>query len=82
MQRVIFAIAPGQNRTDASSLEGYCSTIELQAQDVEIGIMLELTFFLQASILLSIILFIKLGMLSIKLDMITRCLTAQKIAVV
>lgn len=23
--------APGQNRTDASSLEGYCSTIELQA---------------------------------------------------
>ena len=25
-------VAPGQNRTDTSSLEGYCSTIELQAQ--------------------------------------------------
>lgn len=24
--------APDQNRTDTSSLEGYCSTIELQAQ--------------------------------------------------
>lgn len=26
-------IAPGQNRTDASSLEGYSSTTELQAQE-------------------------------------------------
>lgn len=25
-------VAPGQNRTDARSLEGYCSTIELQAR--------------------------------------------------
>lgn len=25
-------LAPDQNRTDTRSLEGYCSTIELQAQ--------------------------------------------------
>lgn len=28
------SIAPDQNRTDTRSLEGYCSTIELQAQKV------------------------------------------------
>lgn len=26
-------LAPDQNRTDTRSLEGYCSTIELQAQE-------------------------------------------------
>jgi hypothetical protein len=26
--------APDQNRTDTNSLEGYCSTIELQAQEI------------------------------------------------
>lgn len=29
----IALIAPDQNRTDTRSLEGYCSTIELQAQE-------------------------------------------------
>lgn len=28
-------LAPDQNRTDTRSLEGYCSTIELQAQDMK-----------------------------------------------
>lgn len=27
-----FSKAPGQNRTDTRSLEGYCSTVELQAR--------------------------------------------------
>lgn len=31
----MFGIAPDQNRTDTRSLEGYCSTIELQAQEKE-----------------------------------------------
>ena len=29
-------IAPDQNRTDTRSLEGYCSTIELQAQEKDV----------------------------------------------
>lgn len=42
--------APGQNRTDASSLEGYSSTTELQAR--EINDYVNLLLFLQEKILL------------------------------
>ena len=42
-------LAPDQNRTDTRSLEGYCSTIELQAQRVNDyarnGYLMQLCFF-------------------------------------
>ena len=39
-------LAPGQNRTDTRSLEGYCSTFELQARKKkEITVLLEFTIY-------------------------------------
>ena len=38
-------VAPDQNRTDTGSLEGYCSTIELQAQTHESHFYLNRPFF-------------------------------------
>lgn len=34
VKHVYTELAPSQNRTDTRSLEGYCSTIELQAREL------------------------------------------------
>ena len=44
---IITFLAPDQNRTDTNSLEGYGSTIELQARLISNIIELENTFLLE-----------------------------------